>query len=355
MVRIYFYPNIDPRISPSPSPYMPCFKRVLKKKYSIVNQKHLKNGVLDMFKFFFKADLFLYSFIEDLILYRFGKFQVIFFVFFFLGIKTFRKKTVWIMHNKYSHDKKRNLWTTFMYSLMIKYSDLIITHSQAGVEFIEEKFPKSASKTKYLVHPVLQSFPKSEKREKKYDFFIWGTVYPYKGHLEFLEFLRDNELIDKYKVLIVGRCPWESYKEQLTTFVSDNIILDDNFYEIEEIAEMAMQSRFILFTHRPTSVLSSGALMDSIRMRTPIIGPNHGAFKDLSDYSFIQTYRDFDEILTFYEKSLDAHVSYEEELIDFYHSFSWDAFGEKFSNEVDRVIQKPHAQKLEEEIFSSSK
>ncbi len=338
MTKIYFYPKKNPRDAISPSPYMPCFEEALTKNYAVVNQNLIKNGIFEFFKYLFRADLFLYSFIENVVQFRFGKLQAIYFFFFFWCTKLLGKKTLWVMHNKYSHDRKKNKWTDFMFSLMVKHSNLILTHSEAGIEYIQEKYPSYAKKVKFIIHPIPPHFPFVEKAEKKYDFLIWGTISPYKGHLEFLEYLEKNGALGKYKILIIGRYSNQEYGKKLRQYLSDNIQLDDKFYELEEIAHFAHQSRFVLFTHKPTSVLSSGALMDSIRMGAKIIGPNHGAFKDLKDYSFVNTYEHFDQIHNIYESNREIAAPLSEMKV-FCKDNSWHAFADKITSHIDGIMK----------------
>ena len=112
----------------------------------------------------------------------------------------------------------------------------------------------------------------------------------------------------------------------------------DRLYEIEEISTFAEQSKFILFTYEPLSVLSSGSLMDSIRMRSIIIGPNIGAFKDLSSYSFINTYNNYDEIIKIYNDYKCNKAFICKEIKDFCKENSWDLFAEKIDLELVKII-----------------
>ena len=284
MKNIYFYPKIDYKIVDPPNPYIFNLENSLSKKYNIVNKNYNKIGVLDFFRYFFKADLFLFNWIEDLPSYRLGKFQIIVFVLFIYCAKFFGRKIWWTLHNTYSHDISKNKWTDFMYKLLIKNSDLILTHSKSGIDFIKENHSLYSSKIKFITHPIQEILPESQIEEKIFDFLIWGAISPYKGILEFLKYINESHAFSKFKILIIGRCFDKEYKTEMNKYLTKNIIHHDNFYEFKEIANFAKKTKFILFTHKSASVLSSGSLMDSIRMRSIIIGPNLGAFKDLNSY-----------------------------------------------------------------------
>jgi hypothetical protein len=111
--------------------------------------------------------------------------------------------------------------------------------------------------------------------------------------------------------------------------LSDNITFEDELYELEKIAEFSAMSKFTLFTYNSRTVISSGALIDSIRMGAVIIGPNHGAFKDLSHYSFIKTYNSFDEIFRIYEEGPPDKIQEDKERKEFFEENNWDVFVQK--------------------------
>src|SRR5690606_28218608 len=106
-------------------------------------------------------DIFILNWIESLPEKRFGKLQAIFFVLFTFCAKILKKKIVWILHNKYSHHKRRNRWIDFMYRFMMTHSDIIITHSTGGISFVDENYPQASSKVKMLIHPIHDVFPRN--------------------------------------------------------------------------------------------------------------------------------------------------------------------------------------------------
>jgi hypothetical protein len=138
MLNLYFYPKIDYRATQSPNPYIFHFEEALERHYHLVNKEYNKNGILDFFKYFFKTDVYILNWIEDLPLYRLGKIQTLFFMFFLFSAHISRKKIVWVLHNKYSHFTKDSFWTKLMFGLLMRYSDLILTHSSSGVDFVKD-------------------------------------------------------------------------------------------------------------------------------------------------------------------------------------------------------------------------
>jgi hypothetical protein len=62
----------------------------------------------------------------------------------------------------------------------------------------------------------------------------------------------------------------------------------------EKLREYICASRYILFTYHASSILSSGALVYSLNFCKPIIAPNVGAFKDITDV--VNCYNSFCDI-----------------------------------------------------------
>jgi beta-1,4-mannosyltransferase len=338
MLSIYFYPKSDPQLDKSSNPYVFNFERSLLKSHRIVNKYINKKGVLDLFKYLLTSDIFLFNWIENLATKKLGKLQVAGFLVFLFGAKILRKKIVWILHNTYSHDIKKNSWTNFMFSLMMKHASLILTHSLSGIDFAKINYPKFSSKIIYLIHPVQEVIPVISESQQKFDILIWGVILPYKGIVQFLEFIKGSKDWSSIKILIAGKCFDDEYKMLLNKYLSENIIFFDEFYDIKEISRLANQSKFILFTYRSDSVLSSGSLMDSIRMGSNIIGPNFGAFKDLSSYSFMHTYNDINEIIKILKTKKNDLKSNSREIQNFCIENSWDYFIEKLDKELIRIL-----------------
>ena len=69
---------------------------------------------------------------------------------------------------------------------------MILTHSEEGITFGEENYPEYAHKIKYLIHPLKEIIQVKEEKTKKYDLLIWGSIYPYKGVVDFLSFLKST-------------------------------------------------------------------------------------------------------------------------------------------------------------------
>ena len=340
MKNVYFYPQFDYKKVASPNPYIKDFQDSLDGKFHIINQKANHKGVLDFFRYIYKTDIYIFNWLEDLPIYKFGKVQTLVFLIFLVLNHGFKKKIIWVLHNKYSHFSDKNQWTDFMYRILVKYSDLIVTHSSEGILFVREHYPSEVFKVFYLNHPMRKKPEKiGKKMAVQYDFLIWGTLQPYKGVLEFLKFLNNSEEGKNVKLLIAGKCFDEAYKDQLRPYLNENITFKEDFFSLEEIKEMAHHSNFILFTHKTFSVLSSGALMDAIGMGAKIIGPDNGSFKDLSSLSFVKTYLTYEDIIDFGKFATNNPIDFEE-VNSFYAENTWEKFGIKLGRRMQELFAR---------------
>ena len=297
-----------------------------------------------MYLHLFKTDAFFINWIEYLPKQKYGSIQTPAFILFVFIAKLLGKKILWVLHNKYSHTKLAqsdgsNTKKKFLFEFMIKQSHLILTHSNAGVAFLNEKFPKHAHKAKYVIHPVEKLYPVTPKLDKEYDLLIWGTIHAYKGIIEFLNSTSRAGYLKEIKIAIIGICPDPELKSALNKYLSENIIHHDKFFDFKEIAEYANKSRYVLFTYNSDTVLSSGSLMDSICMGASIIGPEKGAFKDLSNYSFIDIYNNYEEIFEIINNSKHTKSQPKiHEIEEFCETNNWTNFIKNAGPELKSVL-----------------
>lgn len=345
-MNVFLYPKVDYQANESPNPYIHDFELAIRQHNTISNKGLLKTGVFELFSHLTRSDIYIFHWIENLKNKRFGKIQVLFFVAFLHLSKVLGKKKVFVLHNKYAHDTKKNFWTDLTFHLMMKHGDLILTHSKEGIAFGKQYFPQYAHKIKYFVHPIKSPLQPTARTSKQYDLLIWGSIYPYKGILEFLQFIKKQS--PNYKILILGRCFDTAYKKKLEACLTDQIHFEDKFLSIEELAKLAGQTKFILFTYHAKSVLSSGSLMDSIRMGATVLGPECGAFKDLKAYPFIQTYEHFEDILEKIKSYDQLEKGTAEELTAFCKQNNWEAFAQKLHLELKKLT-------AEDLVLSASK
>lgn len=330
MVSVFLYP-LHQSFKGSPNPYMHHFKDALAKRATIVNANSIHRGVINLFLYFYRTDVFILNWIEFLAEKKFGKIQAQLFVLFCKCAKRFDKKIIWILHNRGSHHGGLKNKTDKMFAVLMNNADHIITHSHSGLEFVKENYSFAIDKVKVIIHPVEAPFQDSGPLDKSYDLLIWGSVHPYKGIDVFLDFVNKSTKYNKYRILIIGKCFDKSYKNKISKQTSNNIIFHDKIYPLEEISGFASKSKYVLFTYKSETIISSGVLMDTLRMNTQIIGPDYAAFRDLNMLTCITTYSSFEmisSIIDNYDASKNWNFSQREK---FHEENNWDIFAKKIS------------------------
>ncbi len=327
MKNAYFFPNKS-----ASNPYTNNLINCLSKNYNFVNvSKPSKSGIFDILKYIGKIDYVFLNWIEDLADRRGGKLQSFFFILIIKVLKIMGVKIVWTLHNKLSHFNKYLFIKRIIKKIVIKNSNYILTHSTEGIEYANNLAVGRALNIKYLPHPV-RSRKLGKKPEEKYDIIIWGNIMPYKGIDRFLNYLLINNYQNKYKILIVGQSDSEHYLKELKKFENKNIIIENIFVNESELIERIRSSRIVLFTYLKASVLSSGALMDSLGLGPEVIGPDTGAFKDLANQNIIHTYKNFDDLIPLIDKLLKKKITDSLKVSNFIRENSWENFATKFHN-----------------------
>jgi glycosyltransferase involved in cell wall biosynthesis len=331
MAAIFLYPKID-KVIGSPNPYIFNFQKALAKSHHVVNAKSPNRGIISFFTHFFKAELFILNWPETIPEKKFGGVQRKLFMLFLKLAKIYAKKIIWILHNKGSHHKGANPVTKNMFDVLMLHSDYIITHSYAGKDFVSSVYPNNISKVHVIPHPFTEKLGEYRPGKKQFDILIWGSIFPYKGIDVFLDHLRETPELKNLKVLIVGRCTDTKYKRKILSILPENAEFKDELLSLEEIAAYSAQAQFTLFTYKSQTVISSGSLIDSIRMGGIILGPDHGAFKDMKDLAFMHTFKDFNEIPKIISEFNPYDKQIEGDRNTFMNQNTWSNFVEKIGD-----------------------
>jgi beta-1,4-mannosyltransferase len=294
--KAYIFPNSNRNQSLIHNPYIDDFNDAFAEYFNILNAEKKSNaGFFDVLKFAFQIKYLFLNWIEDLPDKKLGNLQALFYLLLYPILKIRGVKIVFTLHNKAPHSVKGNAVKLKLFAFTIRRADFILTHASDGVELALNKRKATKAKPIFFHHPVTCKGSTATK-DKKYDFLIWGTIAEYKGIDKFLDFYCKSEFAGKYKILIKGKIPNKEYKNKIMQYASEDIHIEDAFIDFEKLYELFEESRFILFTYQSDSVLSSGALMDSLCSSSNIIGPNCGAFKDLEKDNVILTFNNYIDI-----------------------------------------------------------
>ena len=290
--KIYYYPNSSKASGPEKNPYTTNFMTGLENDFIIINKNTpTKHGLFDLLVKLTKIDFIIFNWVEDVPEKKFGFFQAILLILLLFLKTAFKTKIVWVLHNKISHNKNHFRMKKFLVHLLISKADLILTHSKEGIRFVSQFSTKATKKVLFSHHPV-HSFTeqKCEKTKSSCDILMWGQMTPYKGVYEFLKNLEKENLLNQYNIIIHGRFSSKALFEQCCQYQNKNIKIINEFIDDEQLSKLMNSSKIILFTYAPDSVLSSGALMQSLNSNAIIIGPDIAAFHDLEKEGCIKVY-----------------------------------------------------------------
>jgi len=296
MKGIYLYPITKRNKTGVSNPYVMRLAESLSGKYHVLNKVHPSDkGIIDILKYLKNTNIVYLNWIENLPGRHLGFLQ---FCLFFLLCGYFRltrKKIVWTLHNKSSHSAEHRILKNLLYRFMLFRSDLIITHAEEGLKLIPKKTEKL-----FIPHPVSFSEPLvNDEKDRNYDILIWGTITRYKGIDTFLHYLKDEGVLNNYKIVVAGKTVDGEVLERINNLVEKypNLVYMNRYIPDDELAGIIADTGVILFTYHADSVLSSGALMDSLQYDINILGPETGAFNDLAKEGLIKTYRDYPDLL----------------------------------------------------------
>ncbi|NJO67965.1 MAG: hypothetical protein HC830_00620 [Bacteroidetes bacterium] len=107
------------------------------------------------------------------------------------------------------------------------------------------------------------------------------------------------------------------------------ISIENRFVNNDELKDLISKARCVLFSYNSDSVLSSGALMDTIGMGGFVIGPYKGAFKDLSKSGRVSTYKNYNQLICLLDRVV-VEIGTQEVYSDSYDILTWESFSEKF-------------------------
>jgi len=334
MLRIYLYPLTKRNNTGIINPYINLLAEGLSKKFEIVNFKSPSDrGLLDILNYIKRTDIVFFNWIEDLPDKHLGILQTFFFFLLFPYLKLSGKKVIWTLHNKRSHTNKKIFLKRIIFNILLAKSDLILTHAKEGLKNIPSKTPAV-----FFPHPVkkdkiIKCYPKRD-----YDILIWGTISKYKGIDGFIRFIAKSNQIRKYKILIAGKITDAKLENFLCNMAKKypdlNII--NNFIEDEDLHEMIKSTKSVIFTYHSNSVLSSGALMDTIPYETKIIGPCTGAFRDMKDEGVLECFTDYKDLLLKIDKVINSpkNTNSLNELDNFLKNNTWSVFSNKLGEEM---------------------
>lgn len=338
--RLYFFPNSSR--SPGANPYPRNIMRLLGEEFDVVNaEKKSAYGVISILPWLTRFKVFFCGWLEDLPDRRGGFAQALLAITLLWLMRPLGVTVVWTLHNRGSHSSARMWLKSALQRLLVRRSDLIFTHAAEGVAFAKELGLNDASKIHFLHHPV-DAFTAGDAvaTPKEYDILVWGRADPYKGVFEFLDTITKVGMAENLRILVWGRFATDEYYKKCAVFASDHIEIRNSFIPDDKLGPIQNSARVVLFPYRPSSVLSSAALMASLNSTAQIVGPATGAFKDLAAEGCVRTYADDAAMPAALSAALadDDVVQLVERRAAFCRDNSWEQVGAKMRTLIRREL-----------------
>lgn len=333
--RVFIYPNTSETYRKGGNSYIRNLVFYLSEEFTIVNKK-TTIGLLDVLIKLHKCDVIYFNWIEDIPDRRFGFLQVPLLVVILFLAKLLNIKIIWFIHNNVSHSRKHVVLKRFIIQMMRNAADVILSHSN------ELKLNVNQKKLYFFDHPIEAQQPLIPHQPYKYDLLIWGTVSPYKGINEFIDYVSKTHGLDQYRILIAGKFQSEAYYEELKNRKPANITIYNKILSEEELTELFAQCHYVLFTYNSPSILSSAALCKTLSFGKEVIGPAIGSFKELGSKRLLYNYTAFPGLEKLMEdlKSGSVLPIDKTSLTHYIGSVSWNNFARFLANVINGSFAK---------------
>jgi beta-1,4-mannosyltransferase len=231
-------------------------------------------------------------------------FEIFYKAFQLIVLVLLKKRIVYTLHNKMSHNVKYRRLLKPLQWLIINLSAGIIIHSEEeSIAFLKSFLTEKniRNKVRYIPHgnyiPTAVANSNSELRNynirKNYiTFLFFGAVRQYKN-IELLIDIFNSINESNIQLIIAGNPESEEYKQLLLNRISsDTIIPIFKFIDDELLSELLNASDCSIFPYNKESSLNSGSIYHALSFSNIVIAPQIGTVKDIP-HSIIYDY-DYD-------------------------------------------------------------
>ncbi|MEX2593380.1 MAG: glycosyltransferase family 4 protein [Anditalea sp.] len=203
-------------------------------------------------------------------------------------IRLSKKKLIWTMHNRVSHEKGLSFFSRTITHFLILWSDKIIIHSEISRSLLIKQHNQAADKIFYLPHPdFIDSYGKMpvKNQEKALKaplalLFI-GAVKPYKN-LELL-IRAVSSFKEEVTLTIAGNPNSTIYQQKISQMAvqAGNINPMLSFIPDNKIPQLMMKSDLLILPYDLSSSLNSGTVLLGFSYKKTVICPEIGTIADL--------------------------------------------------------------------------
>lgn len=203
-----------------------------------------------------------------------------------IAIRLGRKKLVWTMHNRLSHEKKSGRWSNVLASLLIFWADAIVIHSEESRELLKGRSEALDRKIVHIPHPdfsgVYGPVRPTERRlaEDPIQLLFLGAVKPYKN-IELLIHLAQR-FAHSIDLSIHGQANSPEYQAEILKLGAgiSNLHLKLGFVPDEELPELLSKADLLILPYDLESSLNSGTAILAFSYQKSVICPKIGTIND---------------------------------------------------------------------------
>lgn len=204
------------------------------------------------------------------------------------AVKFGKKKLVWTMHNRLSHEKKSGKLSRALTKKIVSLANTLVIHSNISEQILRSQFPNLKTKIVHIPHPDFVDaygpmIPESpEKKAAKLKLLFIGAIKPYKN-IELLIKVVKN-FPESVHLTIAGNPNSEAYRSKLAKLAGgiSNITLDLEFIPDAELPIYIHQSDLLILPYSLESSLNSGTVILGFSYGRTVICPRIGTIDDLN-------------------------------------------------------------------------
>jgi len=204
------------------------------------------------------------------------------------AIRLGKKKLVWTMHNRLSHEKKSGKLSQKLTGKLIQQADAIVIHSKTSEQLLRTSYPHIEGEIIHIPHPnFIDVYPHistpSISSSNKLQLLFIGAIKPYKNIELLIEAVSKFE--NEVDLKIAGNPASNSYKEELIDLAKgkSSVNLRLEFIPDEELPQLISESDLLILPYSMESSLNSGTVLLALSQGKTVICPRIGTVDDLID------------------------------------------------------------------------
>ena len=220
------------------------------------------------------------------------------------AIRFGKKKLVWTMHNRLSHEKKSGKLSQKLTKKLVEQADAIVIHSKVSEAILRSSYPTSSARIEYIPHPdFIDVYPPSKSATKTFpgnglQLLFVGAVKPYKNIELLIEVV--SQYPEEVSLKIAGNPNSLGYKAELEQLAAgkSNIHLQLEFIPDPELPGLIQQADLLVLPYSLESSLNSGTVILAFSYQRTVICPLIGTIDDLkggTPHVFTYTYASAEE------------------------------------------------------------